>query len=399
MTQTANRRTITLAVILILVIFIGCAGCSLLTPKNDAGFLKNLAKGLVYRWDLSTKDSGDFSSAAEKRQYLNELVNRELEMLGDYDAYRFADEHLADLAKQYYEALDAQIKGIQNYGIDDEEYAKYYENKGYDARVKIISTLFDEYGLDVGKSYAEQLDEFVMKGRLLFEDERVLLSITEAINTGFTLESLGGSQYEMVIENTSEYDVSEAVLNFQFLDEDGLVTDTATNYLQEWPSGSRNKISVYTNAEFTHVELMLDYLGRSGNRMATAYIPIQYVNNMQVDISVKGLPMDISYSSTRGVCYTICTVSDMSSEESYWNNGKTSVILKLTGTKTYDLKGESYSRACRIGWKLYDQNGTVIDSGTCWTSDIKVGETFESNSIYTTELAPGSYLLELLNIS
>ena len=85
-------------------------------------------------------------------------------------------------------------------------------------------------------------------------------------------------------------------------------------------------------------------------------------------------------------------------EIGYWNNGKASVNLKISGKKTYDADGDNYSRSCNVGWKLYDQSNNVVDSGTFYSSQISVGEVFRESSSYVSDLGVGTYSLELLDV-
>lgn len=52
----------------------------------------------------------------------------------------------------------------------------------------------------------------------------------------------------------------------------------------------------------------------------------------------------------------------------------TSASLTFTIYKTSDTKGSNYSRSCSFGYKVYDCNNYVIDSGTCYSEAICVGE-------------------------
>lgn len=72
----------------------------------------------------------------------------------------------------------------------------------------------------------------------------------------------------------------------------------------------------------------------------------------------------------------------------------------ITGEKTYDSKGNNYSRSCKIGWKLYDSEGYVIQDGTVYTTSLQVGEKFKDREtrIYDV-ITPGEqYRLVFSNI-
>ena len=89
-----------------------------------------------------------------------------------------------------------------------------------------------------------------------------------------------------------------------------------------------------------------------------------------VELELPDLPQTVSdlrfYASS-------CKVTNIT----YKVNGYGSMSIYLSGEKTYDEKGNNYSQSCKIGWKLYDEDGYVIDDGTCYTSSVKVGEKFK----------------------
>lgn len=73
------------------------------------------------------------------------------------------------------------------------------------------------------------------------------------------------------------------------------------------------------------------------------------------------------------------------------------VYLYFSGEKSYDAEGSKHSSACEIGWKLYDEDGYVIESGTCRSSGVAEGEKFRKAKDYIFDVLPGRYYLELIN--
>lgn len=76
------------------------------------------------------------------------------------------------------------------------------------------------------------------------------------------------------------------------------------------------------------------------------------------------------------------------------------LVLYFTGEKTYDSKGNSYSRSCQVGWKLYDSENYIVDSGTFFSPQIAVGEKFrdETENAYGV-IKPGmTYTLKITNV-
>lgn len=219
------------------------------------------------------------------------------------------------------------------------------------------------------------------------------------ITNKITLEALDGNNYELIITNDTEYDLSGSFLYFNLYDEDGVLIDTVSTYFESWVSGSKNKASVFESKEFSSVEMMIEYYSNSSySTLSTAFVPISYVNNMIIEIKMEtSIPNEFTYSFYNRTL-TKCIVTDFSYEVSGWNDGKAYVNITISGEKTYDVKGNSYSRGCLVGWKLYDSKGTVIDSGNFNTSNIAVNESFAETTSYINNLPVGVYTLELLNV-
>ena len=78
-----------------------------------------------------------------------------------------------------------------------------------------------------------------------------------------------------------------------------------------------------------------------------------------------------------------------------------SVKFYVTGEKLYDAEGKGHSSSTKIGWKLYDSEGYIIDSGTFYSPGIKMGEKFKNEDFrsYDQVTPGGSYRLEILNVS
>ena len=85
------------------------------------------------------------------------------------------------------------------------------------------------------------------------------------------------------------------------------------------------------------------------------------------------------------------------------NNGEISLKLYFSGEKTYDYRGAGQSDSCLIGWKLYAPNGSVIRSGTVYSPNIAMGESFsnkEVTALFTSDKgAAGAYRLEISNVN
>lgn len=369
-------------------------------PLNDEAFIQNMQNGLENRWAISNNEPDTFNSSFEKKESYKKCVNAELDAIGDLSTYVFSDAVLKDLAKQYYDALQKQLEGIMYIGTDESKFQQIYGVEGYYNRARVIYRMVDAFGLTTSSEYAELLDEFVSIGRVLLEVDDETAQLNSIFNDSTVLESNGGTNYDFIITNNTEYDLSDARIEFVFYDDKNVIVDNATEYMNTWRQGSTKQVSVYVKKEFVRVEARVSIWNNSLNDyLVSEYHQIQYVNNMTIEIKItSSLPCDISDISSNWVMRT-CSVQSFDYEVKNWSNRKASVSIKLSGSKTYDIKGDSYSCGVHIGWKLYDEKGNVVDSGTIRSSDVKVGETFTDASDTLYKLEPGSYTIELLNVS
>ncbi len=111
-----------------------------------------------------------------------------------------------------------------------------------------------------------------------------------------------------------------------------------------------------------------------------------------VDIELPELPTIIT---DKGYNSSACRVTNITYKIS--DNDAT---FYFSGEKTYDEKGNNYSQQCKIGWKLYDSDGYVVDSGTCYSSAIKVEEKFKDATAHTWDIIEQgkTYRLVILDV-
>ena len=101
--------------------------------------------------------------------------------------------------------------------------------------------------------------------------------------------------------------------------------------------------------------------------------------------------------------YSTVNITNITYKFEYENDGTVSLIAYFSGTKTYDYRGAGQSDDCKVGWKLYDANGNVFNTGTFNSPSIAEGESFanqEDDLIYNFhDAAPGAYRLEILDVN
>lgn len=116
-------------------------------------------------------------------------------------------------------------------------------------------------------------------------------------------------------------------------------------------------------------------------------------------ISCPTTPTTISYYGYSGK-YTSCEITKISTSLDYVGyDGLLDYEIIIEGKSTYNKDGNNQSTSMMIGYKLYDSDGIVVDSGTIYTESVAVGEKFrETKKVY--DLTPGkTYKLVLLDLN
>ncbi len=383
--------------IVVLMVVCLCSGCG--TKKNDEGFLKNLQSGLEKRWDATDNQPDSYDSTSDYKDALRTYINMELDAIGDLAEYTFEDSELQELANVYVDALKSQLDAVQYYGSDDNQYNEKFVTNGYNKRAEALKDIVDNFDFSVGSKYQNNLDDFVNIGRMYERQEKMLEDIQGLITKDLVMVCLGGANYEIKLNNTTEYDLSGAEVMLNLHESDGSLTGDASTYLNNCKAGASCKENIYITEEFDRVEMAISLYNDDTNEyITTEYQEISVENNMIVDIEMTtSLPVEISSFSYDDTIESTCQVEAYTCEDEMWYDGKATIAVNLTGVKTYDAEDGSVSGECRIGWKLYDSEGSVVDSGMVWTNGVKVGEKFKKCQIYLSDLAPGTYRLELLN--
>ena len=119
----------------------------------------------------------------------------------------------------------------------------------------------------------------------------------------------------------------------------------------------------------------------------------------ELNIQLTSVPCSYNDYTYSGRIDTSCTISNVRIEKSYFKyDNDFSVKLYVSGTKTYDSNGTKYSSAVDVGWKLYDMNNNVVESGTVYSPGVSIGENFVDAYTYiSTDLKPGNYRLVFVN--
>lgn len=374
-----------------------CSGCS--APKNDEGFLKNLASGLNARWKLSDDlDSKENISMDEYESMLEQCVNAELKAIGDITEYEFEDAGLQEHATAYYDALQTQLEGLKYYGNSDEKYAELFEGSRQD-RAHILYQISQDYEIPVADKHSGSLEDMILEGQALEELATGLEQYEESL-AGMTLEKTSTSSYTGTITNLSDVVPDFVEINITGYDENGKTIGTTMAQINDWETGNTQTVEFWSNsAGFASATGRINFWYNNDMRQ-TDEVQIDIIDNMQINITMPQFPIESMHISYDDTVRTRCLVNDASYIVKNWINGKAeSVELQFSGEKIFDIEGDDLSQGCQIGWKLYDSTDAVVDSGTLYTVDLKVGERFLNSSTYiTASLEPGDYRLEILNV-
>ena len=127
------------------------------------------------------------------------------------------------------------------------------------------------------------------------------------------------------------------------------------------------------------------------------------ITPMENDPNLGGCTINIETSLPKTISYYVgsklisaCSITDISFEVS-----GDDLYIYFTGKKTYDSRGSSQSDACRIGWKLYDEDNNVIESGVLYTAALAQEEGFVNEKAYVWDCmtAGKTYKLVLVNVN
>lgn len=367
-----------------------------LRPKTDKDFMHNLSNGLEARWKLNDNEPANLSGE-EYRKYSLKYINSELDAIGSLEQYTFENQLLEIYAEQYYNALLSQKESVQYYGIDNLKYLNLF-TQGYINRATMLCEINKEYTIKVSDKYSNYLGSLLLDGeKIKFEDAR-LAALEELLSN--RTATFDGNDYYFTIDNTTDYSFTDLRFEFKLYGESGEYVDTEISDLSELNAGSKGTVKLNDwNRDFKTVKMTAtyyrEYAGRNDYVTTNSHI-LDLKNDYTVDIKViNRLPENYSYYALSGRLYTSCTILDLKiGKPSFWYDGKTSIPLTFTGEKTYDVNGNTGTNYCMVKWKLYNENGIVVDSGSLISDKVRVGEMFtKEKTIFN--LGKGKYTLEL----
>ena len=349
--------------------------------KNDAGFLTLLAQGLEARWQLS--DTTDYETDSEYPAYVTNLIHAELDTLGSFSDYTFADAGLQELAKQYFDALNKQLEGASYFNTNYELYNQVFMAEGYNVRAKVLGKLAADYDLTVSEQYASDLTDFIT----LYNR---FSAIDALVQQPLVMTNLG-DECELVIENTSGHALQQVMVEARFVDDAGVVVDMWAEYIDNWDAGSKNKlVFLAMDTTYTHIDLRINVVTEN---YVTEWVSAEFVNEMVVEIIADNLNTEVDYGYG-SVKMGSCMVEDFRYEITHWNEGKANIKLFFSGVRTAEGQDASLPGThCNFTYILLDEAGNVAASGSAFVDNVALNERFQELEVYPGYLAPGTYHL------
>ncbi|MBO5324450.1 MAG: hypothetical protein J6A88_10230 [Oscillospiraceae bacterium] len=135
-------------------------------------------------------------------------------------------------------------------------------------------------------------------------------------------------------------------------------------------------------------------IGQYKARFVVNIIPRNYARI----VVVNSLPTTVKYfykGTNQPSLYTACSITNVA-----YTIGSVYSTVRLSGVKTYDSRGGEYGAICKIGWRLYDQNGNLLKTGDVSTPALTVGDSFTDVQVqlHTTLKDGETYRLEFWSV-
>lgn len=259
---------ILLAVMCLATLLTGCSKKEEEPKYADEAFVKDMAKGLQARWDMSAKDEKKDGyeeiaiNSKENQKMMLSYIDAELNVIEKYTEEKFADKKMQETAIKYINLLKEHKEICQEITVD---YDKYYEDflPIYDGRSKIIETMVKDYGMTVEEKHQATLDDFLTKSKLVAEQEKVEEEIQKMLSAiQFKVVEDDGSgykTYQAVIENTTSVDFQSLQVSINLLNADGVIVETTWDQVSAFKQGAKVQFEFSTDKEFASTQVVVDW--------------------------------------------------------------------------------------------------------------------------------------------
>lgn len=261
---------ILLAILCLATLLVGCSKKEE-APKNeyvDGDFVKDMAKGLQARWDLSDKDEKKEGyeeiavNSKENQKMMLSYIDAELNVIEKYTEEKFEDKKLQEIAVKYINLLKEHKEICPEITVD---YDKYYEDflPIYDERSKVIETIVKDYGMTVDEKHQDTLDDFLTNSKMVAEQEQIEEEIQKMVNNiqfQMVKDNGGGYKtYQAVVENTTGVDFQTFTVNINLLNSEGVIVETTYDQVSGFNKGAKVQFEFMTDKEFASTEVIVDW--------------------------------------------------------------------------------------------------------------------------------------------
>lgn len=229
---------------------------------KDKESVEELSLGWQERFDIENQVT-TADSAEEQQKILMKGCEAELSHVEKYANEEFKKQGLKDLIVEYIASLKEGKDALQYYVKDNDKYLSLTISANNDRR-RILTRLASDYGLSVDEKYkdafAEWLTNAETSGTYSMQKEEVEDFVAEIEFEREPNEYYGEKYhtYSARVENTTNINFEKLDIKVKLYDEDGVVVDTEHAYVENFKSGSTEKIEFSSDAEFEKMEVSCD---------------------------------------------------------------------------------------------------------------------------------------------